>query len=70
MLEFSSSDVVSSDPLRTASAAGLPAAWEETLPPPLPPDGVALAGRIRAPPKGVRGTAALSFLVDADVDLK
>lgn len=72
MLEVSSSsDVLSApDPLRTpASAAPIDCAIPGG-PPPLPPaEGVALEGRIRAPPSGVRGTADLSFLVEADVDL-
>ena len=59
------------DPLRTpASAAPIDCAIPGG-PPPLPPaEGVALEGRIRAPPSGVKGTADLSFLVEADVDLR
>ena len=59
------------DPLRTPASADPIDGAIPGGPPPLPPaEGVALDGRIRAPPSGVRGTADLSFLVEADVDLR
>ena len=73
-LEFSSSEVLSSgpDPLRTSggwTAVTLEPGWAAFAGIPAP-EGVALEGLIRAPPKGVKGTAVRSFFVDAEVDLK